>query len=104
MLAGGGAARTTNSMNPAGLAAGNQQGGSGSSSTPGTGRRLGSAAVQQPAPVPIARAAVSSAVLEEQQHCLALIASQPSVAVSSMQVLHKLLSNLYTSPQVRLGA
>jgi hypothetical protein len=43
---------------------------------------------------------VSSAVLEELQHGLALISSQPDVAVSSMQVLQKILSNLLAAPQV----
>eukprot|EP00878_Enallax_costatus_P018439 GHUV01019411.1.p1 GENE.GHUV01019411.1~~GHUV01019411.1.p1 ORF type:complete len:522 (+),score=195.27 GHUV01019411.1:131-1696(+) len=44
-------------------------------------------------------AAVSSEQVEELQHCLALIASQPGVAGSCMEVLSKLLSNLATAPQ-----
>jgi hypothetical protein len=54
---------------------------------------------QQTAP-PVAYAEVSPSVVEELQHCLALISSQPDVATGSMEVLHKLLSNLITAPQV----
>jgi hypothetical protein len=54
---------------------------------------------QQTAP-PVAQAEVSPLVVEEVQHCLALISSQPEAAAGSMEVLHKLLSNLITAPQV----
>lgn len=40
-------------------------------------------------------------MVEELQHCLALISSQPEAAAGSMEVLHKLLNNLITAPQVR---
>lgn len=85
-------------MNPAGLDASTDS--QPKISPTGAGRQLGSAGQplqqqQQPQRQP-----VSSAVLEDLQHCLALISSQPDVAVSSMQVLQKLLSNLLTAPQV----
>lgn len=41
-----------------------------------------------------------TAVVEDMQHCLALVASQPQAAVASLEVLHKLLANLLAAPQV----
>lgn len=47
------------------------------------------------------QATVSADQMDEMQHCLALIASQPAVAASSMEVLSKILSNLAAAYQVR---
>lgn len=106
-LAGGGAACTTVKMNPNAHNMASSSTGSAKEAVqeswqtadkhvqPTEERQTSSTAASAGAP-----AKVPAEVLDEMQHSLALIASQPQAIAGSKAVLQKLLSNLLAAPQV----